>query len=109
MNNVIRIVLQPGQRLEVTYAEPVAVEPAAMTLDQFATRYATTLRVVRRLISSGRLPAVKVGRRYTVRIEDAEKLFKSTSFRPQKPEPVAEQSDEDIKRILRKRGIRVPD
>lgn len=49
-----------------------------LTLDQAADELGTSLRTVRRLVSSGQLPAVKVGNSRLVRVDrdDLDKLLK---------------------------------
>jgi excisionase family DNA binding protein len=108
MSDVVRIVLQPGQKLEVTYAEPVrAVAREAETLDEVAARYGTTVRVLRGLVASGRLPAVKLGRSYSVRGEDAARVLAPTVKSPARTAKPANDSDEALVAKLRARGVRV--
>jgi excisionase family DNA binding protein len=49
-----------------------------LTLDQAADELGTSLRTVRRLVSTGQLPAVKVGNSRLIRVDrdDLDKLLK---------------------------------
>jgi excisionase family DNA binding protein len=49
-----------------------------LTLDQAAEELGASLRTVRRLVSSGQLPAVRIGNSRTIRIDrdDLEKVLK---------------------------------
>jgi excisionase family DNA binding protein len=65
----------------------VAVQPALLTLEQAAEYLgASTVWAVRRLVSMGKLPYVKIGKRYNVRraaldqfIQDRERLARKVA------------------------------
>jgi excisionase family DNA binding protein len=110
MSDVVRVVLQPGQRLEVSYAQPAPrAEREAYTLDELAERHGITVRSLRGLIASGRLPATKAGRSYVVRADDAARAFAPTlrTRATKAGKPAIDDSDEAIDRRLRARGVRV--
>lgn len=63
----------------------VSVQPALLTIEQAAEYLgASTVWAVRRLLSLGKLPYVKVGKRFNIRRSELDKFIESRERRTRK-------------------------
>ncbi len=63
--------------VEATTPAPVAIAPAFLNIEQAATYFGVTTWTIRRLVSTGKLAAKQIGKRFTIKRTDLDRLWES--------------------------------